>query len=214
MRQPLARRGLSPRGLTALAGLAALAAALGGCSSSRLGDGIGARAATRPAPTYSAPLEPVAPAAPSGAVSSAPLAPPPGAAAAPDDAFGAGIAAGPIVAEPAPPPVQQQASIAPPPIAPPAPSGRSSVVGGWNAREASGASCRVQLSSSPALDLYKASATGCANRDLARVTAWDYREGEVYLYQPGGTVAARLRSGGGGLEGVIAKSGAPLTLQR
>lgn len=196
-----------------LVALAALAAALGGCGSSRLGsDVVSTRAAARPGPPYAAPLEPVAPAAPAGSISSAPLAPPPGAMAAPD----------PNAPPPGPPPniaelpptppelrpqVQQQASIAPP-------TGRSSVVGGWNATEASGGSCRVQLSSSPALDLYKASASGCANRDLARVTAWDYRDGEVYLYQPGGTVAARLRSGGGGLEGVIAKSGAPLTLAR
>ena len=199
----------SARTLAALTGLAVLAAALGGCSSTSRFDGIGAQAATRRAPP--APLEPVAPAAPAGAVSSAPLAPPPGAAAAPE-AVPLGTGA-PVVVEAAPP-VQQQASIAPPPIAAPAPSGRSSVVGGWNAQEASGASCRVQLSSSPALDLYKASASGCANRDLVRVTAWDYRDGEVYLYQPGGTVAARLRAGGGGLEGVIAKSGAPLSLKR
>ena len=65
----------------------------------------------------------------------------------------------------------------------------------------------------PALDLYRASASGCSG-DLARVNAWDYRDGEVYLYQSGGTVAARLRGGGGGLSGVIAKSGAPLTLAR
>jgi hypothetical protein len=104
--------------------------------------------------------------------------------------------------EPAP---QQQVAVASP--------SRSSVVGGWTAREASG-SCRVQLSSSPALDLYKATAAGCGNRDLARVTAWDFREGEVFLYQPGGAVAARLRPSGGGLDGVLAKSGGPLTLAR
>jgi len=89
-----------------------------------------------------------------------------------------------------------------------------SVVGGWTARDASGASCRVQLSSSPALDLYRASASGCANRDLARVTAWDFRDGEVYLYQPGGAVAARLRASGSAMSGVLAKSGAPLSLSR
>jgi hypothetical protein len=72
----------------------------------------------------------------------------------------------------------------------------------------------VQLSSSPSLDLYKASASGCANKDLARVSAWDFRDGEVYLYQPGGAVAARLRASGGALDGVIAKSGAPLALAR
>jgi hypothetical protein len=92
-------------------------------------------------------------------------------------------------------------------------SGRSAYVGGWTAREAAG-SCRVQLSSTPALDLYKASASGCANKDLARITAWDVRDGEVYLYQPGGAVAARLRASGSAMDGVLAKSGAPLTLTR
>jgi hypothetical protein len=88
------------------------------------------------------------------------------------------------------------------------------MVGSWTARDATGGTCRVQLSSSPALDLYRASASACANKDLGRVSAWDYRNGEIYLYQPGGTVAARLRSGGNGLDGVLAKSGAPLTLSR
>jgi hypothetical protein len=46
------------------------------------------------------------------------------------------------------------------------------------------------------------------------VTAWDYRDGEVYLYQPGGAVAARLRSSGGDMQGALAKSGAPLALSR
>ncbi|HJW80029.1 MAG TPA: AprI/Inh family metalloprotease inhibitor, partial [Beijerinckiaceae bacterium] len=109
-----------------------------------------------------------------------------------------GLAApsGAVTSEPLPPAtaqLPQMASIAP---------SRSSVVGSWNAREASG-SCRVQLSSAPALDLYRASASGCANRDLARVSAWDFRDGEVYLYQPGGAVAARLRPAAGSLDGVL-----------
>jgi hypothetical protein len=113
---------------------------------------------------------------------------------------------------------------APPPAEPTTPSAlgpvaslgatRSSSVGSYTARDAAGATCRVSLSSSPSLDLYKASASGCANKDLAKVTAWDFREGEVYLYQPGGSVAARLRNSGGSLSGVLAKSGAPLTLTR
>ena len=53
-----------------------------------------------------------------------------------------------------------------------------------------------------------------AARYLARVTAWDVRDGEVYLYQPGGAVAARLRAAGGSMDGVLAISGAPLTLTR
>jgi hypothetical protein len=94
-------------------------------------------------------------------------------------------------------------------------SSRDGVVGGWTAREATGGSCRVTLSSTPALDLYRANASGCANRDLQKVTAWDYRDGEVYLYQPGGSVAARLRvSDGSSLGGVIARSGAGISMTR
>lgn len=94
-------------------------------------------------------------------------------------------------------------------------SSRDGVIGGWTAREATGGSCRVVLSSTPALDLYRANATGCANRDLQKVTAWDYRDGEVYLYQPGGSVAARMRvNSGSSLSGVIARSGANLAMSR
>ncbi len=94
-------------------------------------------------------------------------------------------------------------------------SSRDGVIGGWTAREATGGSCRVQLSSSPALDLYRASSSGCANRDLQKITAWDYRDGEVYLYQSGGTVAARLKvNDGSSLAGVISRSGANLAMNR
>jgi hypothetical protein len=187
------------------------ALALAACGSARFGEGVGAAPVARSGPVYNAPgaMEPIEP-APSGVVSSEPLPPPPGAA---DPGYPP--PGGPIVAdvpssEPAEPfrrsiPPAQQVAVASP--------SRSSVVGGWTAREASG-SCRVQLSSTPALDLYKASASGCANRDLGRITAWDFRDGEVFLYQPGGAVAARLRPGGGGMDGVLAKSGAPLTLVR
>jgi hypothetical protein len=94
-------------------------------------------------------------------------------------------------------------------------SSRDGVIGGWTAREATGGSCRVQLSSASTLDLYRASASGCSNRDLQTVNAWDYRNGEVYLYQQGGTVVARLRAeSGGALSGAVTKSGAALTLSR
>ena len=186
---------------TGLALILCSALALGACQSSRFG-GAGPIAG---GPVYNAPqaLEPSV-AAPSGVVSSEPLPPLPG--------------SGPVVADvPAmptyPAPVEPLAPSQPQQIASVAPTSRSSVVGAWTAREASG-SCRVQLSSSPALDLYRAAATGCANRDLGRVNAWDFRDGEVYLYQPGGAVAARLRPSGGAMEGVLAKSGAPLSLTR
>jgi hypothetical protein len=192
--------------------------ALGACGSSRFG-GPGPRsasAAPRPTTAYNVPDPAPVEAVPSGSVQSAPLAPPPGAVgASPDSGFGTGpiMADVPPTAPTAPTGGQQVATLAPPPAAAPSPS-RAAMVGGWTARDASGSSCRVQLSSSPALDLYRASAAGCANKDLSRVTAWDFRDGEVYLYQPGGAVAARLRAGGGSLDGVLAKSGAPLTLAR
>jgi hypothetical protein len=88
------------------------------------------------------------------------------------------------------------------------------MVGNWSVQNAAGGNCRIQLSSSPALDLYRASASGCSNQDLSKVNAWDYRDGEVYLYQTGGAVAARLRGSSASLSGVLAKSGAPLALAR
>ena len=173
--------------------------ALGACSSARFGD-YGPMAG---APMGAAPMpEPVEP-VPSGPITTEPLPPLDGAGGVSGAPMGSDVAA-----LPQPAPVQ--------PVAPvvAAPTGRSTLVGTWTARDAAGATCRVQLSSSPALDLYRASAANCANKDLSRVNAWDYRDGEVYLYQSGGTVAARLRGSGGSLSGALAKSGAPLTLAR
>lgn len=182
--------------------LVAVALGLGGCESARFGGSRPAAAATRPSAGFNAP-DPVTTTVPSGSVVSEPL-PPPGGAAPPS-----------VVASAGPPPtvvdVPPPAAVAP--VAPSAPS-RSTAVGGWTAADATGASCRINLSSSPALDLYRASASGCANKDLGRVTAWDFRDGEVYLYQPGGAVAARLRGSSASLSGVLTKSGAPLTMSR
>ncbi len=181
--------------------------ALGACSSSRFG-GYGSSSAQAGAPMTPGMPEPVEP-VPSGPVISEPLPPLDGQSPYYDgqNPYGTGVTD----------PSMGSDIAALPPATPrptPSPTGRSSLVGGWSAQVASGGSCRVQLSSTPALDLYRASTSGCANQDLARVSAWDYREGEVYLYQSGGTVAARLRTSGGALNGVLAKSGAPLTLAR
>lgn len=110
----------------------------------------------------------------------------------------------------------QVAGLGSAPAAAPRPSAsRDGMVGGWTAREATGGSCRVQLSSTPTLDLYRASSSGCTNKELQKISAWDFRDGEVYLYQQGGTVAARLRSSGSGaLDGAVTKSGASLSLNR
>jgi protease inhibitor Inh len=181
------------------------ALALGACSSTRLGGPPTGGAA---APIMEAP--PVE-AVPSGPVEASPLPP---------------IAGAPTVVDPMAPPGGTDIAGLPPAPPPPtfgtpapapaparAPSSRTAMVGNWNV-QTSGGSCRVQLSSSPALDLYRASASGCSNQDLSKVNAWDYRDGEVYLYQTGGSVAARLRGSSSSLSGVLAKSGAPLTLAR
>ena len=206
-----------PRQILCTVAALALAVSAGACSSSRFDAGLNASA--RPAARPARPLPPeepdLGPGLSSGPVTSAPLAPPPGASAAPPGPVVANPSAPIVAAEPPPPPpVQQQAAIAPPPPPVVSSGGRSAVVGGWTAKDATGASCRVTLACTPALDLYKASSTGGDNKDLAKVTAWDYRDGEVYLYQPGGTVTARLRPAGGAMDGALSKSGAPLAMVR
>jgi Protease inhibitor Inh len=192
-----------------IASVVACAFVLAACASDRID---GPRLASSRSAPPAAMSEPSVTAIPADPVTSEPLPPPPGS---PAPSAPAPVIADVPVMGGSPAPIQT----APPQIAaiePQAVPGttRASAVGAWTAREASGTSCRVQLSSTPSLDLYKASASGCGNKDLARVTAWDFRNGEVYLYQPGGAVAARLRTSSGSLEGVLAKSGAPLTLSR
>ncbi len=184
--------------------VACCALGLAGCESGRFASGRGTVASARQVPD--APSDPIAPSVPSGSVTSEPLAPPPG---------GQVVATQDVPTMPGGPrPVETLGSGNPAAASGPATTSRSAAIGGWTAREAGGTSCRVNLASTPSLDLYRASASGCANKDLARVTAWDYRDGEVYLFQPGGAVAARLRPASSGLSGVLAKSGAPLTLTR
>ncbi|WP_108051535.1 AprI/Inh family metalloprotease inhibitor [Bosea sp. 124] len=190
-----------------------------------------------PAPAYGQQSLPSAPPISSAPVTSEPLPPPggypvaaaqPGALPPPQDPFYSPNPTG--MPQQTPPPATSQTGDIPTlrggsgPIATlgagannarPAVSSRDGVIGNWTAKEATGSSCKVQLSSAPALDLYRANAAGCANRDLQKVTAWDYRDGEVYLYQQGGTVVARLRtSSGGAMDGAVTKSGAALSLSR
>jgi hypothetical protein len=182
------------------------ALALGACSSTRLG-GPPARGAAAAPIIEAPPVEAV----PSGPIEAAPL-PPLAGAPAPSDPMAPGGSTDIAGLPPAPPPPTIGAP-APAPAPAPTPSSRTAMVGNWSV-QTSGGSCRVQLSSSPALDLYRASASGCSNQDLSKVNAWDYRDGEVYLYQTGGAVTARLRGSSSSLSGVLAKSGAPLTLTR
>jgi hypothetical protein len=118
----------------------------------------------------------------------------------------------PPVIEPAPAP-QVAARPDPAPAQPSQPT-RTSVTGNWNAREAAGGSCRVTLSSTPTLDLYKASSSGCQSREMQRISAWELRGTEIYLYEPGGGVSARLKQSGRNYEGASSKTGAPVTLSK
>ncbi len=149
--------------------------------------------------------------APLSPVTSQELAPPPGTPSAPS---------APLDPQPIP---QEQPKVAvaePPKSAAPAqddtaaPPTRTSVTGNWAAREATGTTCKVTLSSSPKLDLYGASTSGCQSKDLQRIVAWELRGDDVYLYQPGGAVAARLKAKGRRMDGALAQSGAPVTLSK
>ncbi|QFU15177.1 AprI/Inh family metalloprotease inhibitor [Microvirga thermotolerans] len=183
----------------------AAALSLGACSSARFG-GAPIRSAAA-APANPPPVEAV----PSGPVTSAPLPPLEGQPLPP--VAGAPMSGMPGAAAPGTEVAGLPPAAAPAPAATPAPASRTAMVGNWTATVAGG-SCKVQLTSSPSLDLYRASATGCPSQDLSRIYAWDYRDGEVYLYQTGGAVAARLRGSPGSLSGVLAKSGAPISLSR
>jgi hypothetical protein len=179
-----------PRAARLAAPIAALL--LAGCSGDRFGptvQGPGPREMARAEPLPD--NEPLEPSQQRGRIESAPLD-------APQD-FGQ-------------PPLQQQAPSQPQFSEPQRPT-RTSATGTWRAQEASGASCRVVLASTPALDLYRASSSGCANRELSSINAWELRDGEVFLYARGGVVA-RLRGAGDSFSGSLAKSGAPLTLTR
>lgn len=125
----------------------------------------------------------------------------------------------PVERAPARPPVEEERpaqTAARPEPAPrqEAPPTRTNVTGNWSAREASGGACRVTLSTTPTLDLYKASSAGCKTREMQRVTAWELRGEEIYLYETGGSVAARLRKSGSNYEGASAKTGAPIVMSK
>ncbi|MGL5117223.1 MAG: AprI/Inh family metalloprotease inhibitor [Beijerinckiaceae bacterium] len=223
--------------LVLVAGLAALAA---GCdASSRFGDfgGQGSRAVAPPPPRQptfipapsssvtAQPLPPVSsqPLPPPGGVSSGlppvgssvPIESPPPVADLDIDAPPPSDRPRPRVGEPQPPPPQVAARPEPqPPSQPAGPPTRTAVTGNWTARDAAGGACRVTLSGTPTLDLYKASSSGCQTRELQRVSAWELRGDEVYLYETGGAIAARLRKSGAGFGGAMTKSGAPVTLSK
>ncbi len=219
--------------MTGVAGLTLLLAACQG--SGRFSDFGGgprpvASAPVRPAPLTPAPSSPVQ-SAPLPPVTSQPLPPPggglpPAGSSLPIDTPDGGEprpsarppqqAIDPPPQQATPEPPRQPQVAARPEPAPPQPAAptRTSVTGNWSAREASGTACRVTLTSAPTLDLYRANTSGCQSRELQRVNAWELRGEEIYLYEAGGGVAARLRQSGRNFEGAAARTGAPITLSK
>lgn len=223
------RRGLSaceefmPRFFPVLFAVS-VGAALSACAGTSRFDGLpGFAAPSRGAVTAAPEPEPAPIATPrTGVVTSEPLPPPsyPGGTAAPGAPPNLNANGLPPTIPGAPPPMPgapaapQVASVPPPAApAPPSAASRLAAVGSWTARDATGATCKVTLSSAAALDLYKASAAGCANRDLQRVNAWKQEGGEIYLYSAG-SVVARMPATGGAMSGALSRSGAPITLSR
>lgn len=181
----------------------ALAGTLAACQSARFNQ--------RPVAPRADVVQPLAPglAAPSGVVMAEPLAPPPG-----SGGFGdLPTMSGGVADIPGSSAGQRQAALSQPEAAPTRVT-RTSVVGTWRASEPGGGGCRVTLSSTPVLDLYRASASGCSNEEISRINSWDLRGEEVYLYQQGGAVAARLQARPGTMQGVISRSGAPFSMAR
>jgi len=88
----------------------------------------------------------------------------------------------------------------------------SSYAGTWKASVGS-SSCRVQLSNAPSLDLYKASAQGCADDALKTVNGWSFRDDQVTLYSRG-QVIARLSGAEAALAGTLNGSRTVLTMTR
>jgi hypothetical protein len=93
-----------------------------------------------------------------------------------------------------------------------APQRASSYSGTWNARVGA-SSCKVQLSSVPSLDLYRASTQGCAHEVLRSVNGWSFRENQVILFSRGQLVA-RLSGAEAALAGTLNGSGSEVRMSR
>ncbi|MGO4707479.1 AprI/Inh family metalloprotease inhibitor [Microvirga sp. 2MCAF38] len=91
--------------------------------------------------------------------------------------------------------------------------GPTSFVGTWTIRPGTGASCKLNLSSVAALDLYKASISRCSTSALQDVNSWAIKNGNIVLYARG-SVIARMASDGNSFRGVIEGTNVPLTISR
>lgn len=90
---------------------------------------------------------------------------------------------------------------------------RTALTGNWSADEGNGRRCRVQLSSVPSLDLYKASTVQCASKPLQEINAWNVVDGDIVLYSRG-RVVSRLKGEDAAYSGALNGSGPSITLTR
>jgi len=103
-----------------------------------------------------------------------------------------------------------------PPSSPPgvftAPQRATSYAGTWNA-SIGASSCKVQLTSVPSLDLYKASTQGCKDEAVRSVNGWSFRENQVILFSRG-QVVGRLSGAEAALAGTLSGSGSEIRMSR
>ena len=85
------------------------------------------------------------------------------------------------------------------------PQRASSYAGTWNVSIGT-SSCRIQLSSVPSLDRYKASTQGCTHEAMRSVNGWSFRENQIVLFSREQPVA-RLSGAEAALVGTLNGSG-------
>ncbi len=93
-----------------------------------------------------------------------------------------------------------------------APQRASSYAGSWRASVGE-TSCKVQLSSVPSLDLFKASTQGCAHEGMRHINGWSFRDNQVILFSRGQPVA-RLSGAEAALAGTLNGSGSEVRMTR
>lgn len=94
-----------------------------------------------------------------------------------------------------------------------APKRVSSYAGTWKAIDDKGGACTVHLSSVTSLDLYKASASKCANENLRQVNTWSFGQDRVVLFSRGKEIA-RLTGSEASLSGTVGSSNLPFKMMR
>ncbi|MGO4526283.1 AprI/Inh family metalloprotease inhibitor [Microvirga sp. 2MCAF35] len=121
------------------------------------------------------------------------------------------LSAAPSQPAPGAPPAHTEPQSSPPGVFT-APQRATSYAGSWNA-SVGASSCKVQLTSVPSLDLYKASTQGCKDEAVRSVNGWSFRENQVILFSRG-QVVGRLSGAEAALAGTLNGSGSEIRLSR